>query len=133
VIIRIDDPVLAGLPWEAMYDDAAGEYVCRSGQLVRHVAVPAPVRPLTVRPPLRILGIASSPRGWPPWTSACEQEQLDQALAMSPQAAAPQRRAAATGGTAARVGVSASAQAPASPAAGRNDRQPGLPGRGARL
>ena len=47
VVLRIDDPALAGLPWEAMYDQAAGAYVCRQDQLVRHVpvaSVPAPLR-----------------------------------------------------------------------------------------
>ena len=39
VVLRIDDPALAGLPWEAMYDRAAGAYVCRQDQLVRHVPV----------------------------------------------------------------------------------------------
>ena len=29
VVLRIDTPALAGLPWEAMYDQAAGAYVCR--------------------------------------------------------------------------------------------------------
>ena len=47
VVLRIDTPALAGLPWEAMYDQAAGAYVCRQDQLVRHVpvaSVPAPLR-----------------------------------------------------------------------------------------
>ena len=63
VVLRIDDPVLAGLPWESMYDEAAGSYVCRRDQLVRHVAVPSRAVPLTVDPPLRVLGIVSSPLG----------------------------------------------------------------------
>jgi hypothetical protein len=29
VVLRIDTPALAGLPWEAMYDHVAGGYVCR--------------------------------------------------------------------------------------------------------
>jgi hypothetical protein len=33
VVLRIDSPALAGLPWEAMYDQAAGAYVCRQDQL----------------------------------------------------------------------------------------------------
>ena len=39
VVLRIDDPALAGLPWEAMFDHEAGAYVCRRDQLVRHVPV----------------------------------------------------------------------------------------------
>jgi hypothetical protein len=68
VVLRIDTPALAGLPWEAMYDLAAGAYVCRQAQLVRHVPVASVPTPLQVRPPLRILGVVSSPRGLPPWT-----------------------------------------------------------------
>jgi ADP-ribosylglycohydrolase len=36
-MLRVDDRALAGLPWEAMYDDTARSYVCRRHQLVRHI------------------------------------------------------------------------------------------------
>lgn len=62
VVLRIGTPALAGLPWEAMYDAATGAYVCRRDQLVRRIPVASGAVPLTVRPPLRILGIVSSPR-----------------------------------------------------------------------
>jgi hypothetical protein len=52
MVARIDDPVLAALPWEAMYDDLAGGYVCRRGELVRHVPIAAPVPRLAVDLPL---------------------------------------------------------------------------------
>jgi CHAT domain/WD domain, G-beta repeat len=81
VVLRIDTPALAGLPWEAMYDQAAGEYVCRRDQLVRHVPVGSVPAPLGVRPPLRILGVVSSPRGLPALDVEKEQEQLARALA----------------------------------------------------
>jgi hypothetical protein len=81
VVLRIDDPALAGLPWEAMYDGAAGAYVCRQDQLVRHVPVASVPAPLWVRPPLRILGVVSSPRGLPALDVEKEQEQLARALA----------------------------------------------------
>ena len=79
--IDIDTPGLAGLPWEAMYDEAAGAYVCRQDQLVRHVPVASVPAPLQVRLPLRILGVVSSPRGLPPLDVEKEQEQLARALA----------------------------------------------------
>ncbi len=66
VVLRTDSAALAGLPWEAMYDQTAGAYVCRQDQLVRHVPVASVPAPLRVRPPLRILGVVSSPRGLPP-------------------------------------------------------------------
>ena len=81
VVLRIDDPALAGLPWEAMYDETAGSYVCRRNQLVRHVGIPSAAAPLQVTPPLRILGIVSSPRGLAPLDVDKEQDQLTRALA----------------------------------------------------
>ena len=76
VVLRIDTPALAGLPWEAMFDRAAGAYVCRKDQLVRHVPVASVAAPLRVRPPLRILGVVSSPRGLPALDVEKEQDQL---------------------------------------------------------
>ncbi|HEY1623665.1 MAG TPA: hypothetical protein VGG16_07680, partial [Streptosporangiaceae bacterium] len=32
IVLRINDPALAGLPWEAMYDAESGGYVCRRHQ-----------------------------------------------------------------------------------------------------
>ena len=81
VVLRIDSPALAGLPWEAMYDQAAGAYVCRQDQLVRHVPVASVPAPLPVRPPLRILGVISSPRGLPPLDVDKEHDQLARVLA----------------------------------------------------
>jgi TPR repeat protein len=80
VVLSIDSPVLAGLPWEAMYDDSAG-YLCRSVQLVRHIPVPSVPAPLRIDGTLRILGVVSSPRGLPTLDVAKEREQLERALA----------------------------------------------------
>jgi WD40 repeat protein len=81
LVLRIDIPELAGLPWEAMYDQTAGEYVCRHDQLVRRVPVASVRVPLRVQPPLRILGVVSSPRGLPALDVQKEQNQLARALA----------------------------------------------------
>jgi CHAT domain len=81
VVLRINSPVLAGLPWEAMYDQGVGAYVCRRDQLVRHVPVASVPAPLQVRPPLRILGVVSSPRELFPVGVEKEQDQLARALA----------------------------------------------------
>jgi CHAT domain/WD domain, G-beta repeat len=61
LVLRISDPALAALPWEAMYDEATAAYVSRRVELVRHVDVITGVPTLHVEPPLRILGIVSSP------------------------------------------------------------------------
>ncbi len=81
VVLRIDDPALAGLPWEAMYDDGVGMYVCRRDQLVRHVGVAAAAAPLAVNVPLRVLGIVASPRGLYPLDVEKEKDHLTKALA----------------------------------------------------
>jgi len=81
VVLRIDIPALAGLPWEVMYDQAVGAYVCRQDQLVRHVPVASVPAPLQVRPPLRVLGVVSSPRGLPALDVEKEKGQLARALA----------------------------------------------------
>ena len=81
VVLRVDNPALATLPWEAMYDGTAGAYVCRRDQLVRYIPVALAAPPLTVQPPLRILGIVSSPRGFAPLDVEREQEKLARALA----------------------------------------------------
>ena len=80
VVVRMSDPVLAGLPWEAMYDGTNGAYVCRRGQLVRHVDVASAAPPLTVTPPLRILAVVSSPRGFAALDVAAEKRRLAGAL-----------------------------------------------------
>ncbi len=75
VVLRIDDPALAGLPWEAMFDQATGAYVCRHDQLVRHVPV------ASVPAPLRILGVVSSAHGLSGPDVDKETAQLARALA----------------------------------------------------
>jgi hypothetical protein len=81
VVVRIDTPELAGLPWEAMYDREAGAHLCLRGPLVRHVPVASVPAPLTVQVPLRILGVVSSPRGEAELDTGREREQLTRALA----------------------------------------------------
>jgi len=80
IVLRIEDPMLAGLPWEAMYDDSLGSYVCRMHQMLRHVPVPSVAAPLAVEPPLRILGVMSAPRGMPALAADQEKAQLTRAL-----------------------------------------------------
>jgi CHAT domain/WD domain, G-beta repeat len=81
IVLRIDSPQLATLPWEAMYDEEAGSYVCRRHQLVRHVPVAAVRPPLRVELPLRVLGVLSAPRGLSSLDADLEREYLDRALA----------------------------------------------------
>lgn len=80
IVLRTDSALVAGLPWETMYDNAVGAYVCRREQLVRQVPVASVAAPLAVQPPLRILGIVSSPRGLAMLDVEKEQKQLTHAL-----------------------------------------------------
>jgi len=61
--LRIQPPQLATLPWEFLYDPRQADYVClsRNTPIVRYLEIPQPIQPLTVAPPLRILGMAVSP------------------------------------------------------------------------
>jgi len=81
IVLRIDAPELAALPWEAMYDEGAGGYVCRQHQLVRHVPVASAPPRLPVQPPLRVLGVISAPGDLPPLDVERERGQLARALA----------------------------------------------------
>ena len=62
--LRIQSPELAALPWEFMYDPGRAKYICLSSHtpLVRYLELPLPPQPLPVTPPLRILGMAASPK-----------------------------------------------------------------------
>ncbi len=68
--LRILPPELSALPWEFMYDPRQREYVClaRWTPIVRYPESPHPICPLSVTPPLRILGMVASP---------CDQRLLD--------------------------------------------------------
>ena len=55
--------------------------MCRQDQLVRHVPVASVPAPLRIWPPLRILGVVSSPRGLPALDVEKERDQLARALA----------------------------------------------------
>jgi hypothetical protein len=81
LVLRLIDPRLASLPWEAMYDSRNDEYVCRNEPLVRHVAASSIPIPLSVDPPLRILGLVSSPTNMARLAVDDEKARLSQALA----------------------------------------------------
>jgi len=61
--LRIQSPELAVLPWEFLYDARQAEYLSlsRSTPIIRYMELPQPIQPLTVKSPLRILGMIASP------------------------------------------------------------------------
>lgn len=81
VVLRLNAPELAPLPWEVMYDAETGSFLSRREALLRQVPVTRGPAPLSVTRPLRILAIASNPRGLAPLDAEREAEYLAKALA----------------------------------------------------
>jgi GNAT superfamily N-acetyltransferase len=79
---RIVSAELSAIPWEFLYDPGREEYFCRqsSTPVVRYVLSDHPVSALRVQPPLRILGLAASPSGYPPLAIEQEKARVEQAL-----------------------------------------------------
>ncbi len=65
IALRLDAPGLAALPWESLFDSETQAYLCLKEPLVRHVPAPFSPPALTVTPPLKVLGMISSPAGLP--------------------------------------------------------------------
>ena len=81
--LRVRDAALAALPWEFLYDEAAGGYLCLSQHtpVVRHPDAPQPGAPLPIVPPLRVLGLVASPAALPALDAAAERAWVEAALA----------------------------------------------------
>jgi len=80
--LRINAPEMAALPWEFLYDVRSAEYVCLSQEtpVVRYLELPRPIQPLTVTPPLRILGMVASPSDAGALDVALEKQRVETAL-----------------------------------------------------
>ncbi|MBN1890078.1 MAG: SUMF1/EgtB/PvdO family nonheme iron enzyme [Thermoflexales bacterium] len=80
--LRIRSPELAALPWEFMHDARYGSYVCLSKitPMVRYLELPRSIRPFSVRPPLRILGMVVSPRDRGALNVALEKQRVEKAI-----------------------------------------------------
>jgi hypothetical protein len=80
--LRIQPPELAALPWEFLYDPRQAEYLClsRHTPIVRYLELPQPIQPLTVTPPLRILGMVASPRDLKALDVTREKQRVEEAL-----------------------------------------------------
>jgi hypothetical protein len=81
MVLRVNAPELAALPWEAMFDETLNSYVCRREPLVRYLPVASSPPPLTVGSPLRILAVIASPRGLTVLDTEKEKADLTRALA----------------------------------------------------
>lgn len=63
LLLRIEPPELATLPWEFLYDEEEGNHLCLSREtpFIRYLALGRSPKSLIIEPPLRILGMISSP------------------------------------------------------------------------
>ncbi|HVF58809.1 MAG TPA: CHAT domain-containing protein [Thermoanaerobaculia bacterium] len=78
--LRIEAPDLAALPWEYLFDpDFKQDYLSLSREtpIVRHLELGLPIEPLTLEPPIRILGMVGARHGL---NVAREQEQMALAI-----------------------------------------------------
>jgi tetratricopeptide (TPR) repeat protein len=76
-------PELCDLPWEYLYDGSLNRFLVLSKEtpLVRFLEMPDAPRPLTVKPPLRVLVMISNPSDFPPLDTEKEWQRLNDALA----------------------------------------------------
>ena len=80
--IRLRLPgALANIPWEYLYENGYGFLgLSPETALVRYLAIPAPVRPFPISPPLRILAMISAPTDVPGLAGEEEWSKLTTAL-----------------------------------------------------
>ena len=80
--LRVQAPDLSVIPWEFLYDEQEDEYLAlaRSTPVVRYLELPQPLKPLTVTPPLRILGMIASPTDQDPLDTSRERKRLEDAV-----------------------------------------------------
>ncbi|MFN2631928.1 MAG: CHAT domain-containing protein [Thermoanaerobaculia bacterium] len=76
-------PDLAALPWEYLYDPNLGRFFALSvtTPLVRYMDLPERIKPLPVKPPVRVLVVIASPTDKPPLDVEGEWTRLSAALA----------------------------------------------------
>ncbi|MFQ5340096.1 MAG: tetratricopeptide repeat protein [Anaerolineae bacterium] len=78
----IDTPELADLPWEFLFNAALRRFLVLSAEtpLVRYLELPEPVRPLAMKPPLKVLTMISCPHDYPRIDMEQEWANLNEAL-----------------------------------------------------
>jgi hypothetical protein len=80
--IRVQSPELTALPWEYIFDERQGEYLClsRKTPVVRYIELPQAIQPIDVKLPLRILGMISSPIDLPSLDVEREKQRIEEAI-----------------------------------------------------
>ncbi|MEZ4726427.1 MAG: SUMF1/EgtB/PvdO family nonheme iron enzyme [Caldilineaceae bacterium] len=74
--LSLQDPILAALPWEFLYDTRRRDFVCLDPHtpLVRYTELPQTTPPLAVEPPLQILGVIADPTDMPVRLDVAEEQ-----------------------------------------------------------
>lgn len=80
--LRIKPPELAALPWEFLYDSHQADYLSLSSNIpvVRYLELPQSIKPLSVDPPLHILGMTASPHDLPLLDVEREKQRVEEAI-----------------------------------------------------
>jgi tetratricopeptide (TPR) repeat protein len=86
LVLRVDPPELAVLPWEFLFDRGEDDYLCLSTPVIRWPRVPHPVSRQRVEPPLRVLAMAAGPLDQQALAVDDEHDRLRAALAPLQQA-----------------------------------------------
>ena len=81
--LRLEPPEIAALPWEFMYDPDDGSFVSLNPNtpVVRYPEIDLALKPLAIKPPLRILGLIASPSDLPKLDMASEVRRIEEGLA----------------------------------------------------
>jgi hypothetical protein len=81
--LRIEAPDLAALPWEFLYDESEGNFVCLSNEtpIVRYLELDRPPEPVEIEPPLRVLGMIAAPEDRPQLNVSRERQRMSEAIA----------------------------------------------------
>jgi hypothetical protein len=80
VVLRLDVPGLAAIPWESMYDRQNDEYIGLTDPVIRHIPS-VDAEPLAIIAPLKVLVLVASPDGMTALDVEAERTKLSQALA----------------------------------------------------
>ncbi|MFQ5629508.1 MAG: CHAT domain-containing protein, partial [bacterium] len=80
--LRFEAAELALLPWEFLYDAQESAHICLLNEtpIIRYLELTRPPQPLTIEPPLRILGMVASPGDLPALDVAKEKQQMAAAI-----------------------------------------------------
>lgn len=85
ILVSTDGPNVSQIPWEFAVDpDRPDDFLALRFPLARSPLVAAPIEPLAIEPPLRVLGVQSRPQDRPQLDTDAEQERISNAFSTRP-------------------------------------------------